>query len=46
MKAIICEMCSGRDFIKDGDFYVCQSCGTKYTAESAKKANDGDRGKG
>ena len=37
MKAIICEMCSGHDFIKDGDYYVCQSCGTKYTIESAKK---------
>lgn len=37
MKAIVCEMCSSRDVVKDGDYYVCQSCGTKYTVESAKK---------
>ncbi len=37
MKAIVCEMCSGHDFVKDGDFFVCQSCGTKYSADDAKK---------
>lgn len=37
MKAIKCEMCSSIDVVKDGDYYVCQSCGTKYTVEAAKK---------
>ena len=37
MKAMVCEMCSSHDLVKDGDFYVCQNCGTKYTVEAAKK---------
>lgn len=37
MKAIKCEMCNSSDIVKDGDYYICQSCGTKYTAETAKK---------
>ena len=30
-------MCSGNDFLKQDGMYVCQSCGTKYTAEEARK---------
>jgi len=37
MKAIQCEMCGSNDVLKDGEYYVCQHCGTKYTAEAAKK---------
>lgn len=37
MKAIVCEMCGSNDVLKDGDFYVCQVCGTKYTPENARK---------
>lgn len=37
MKAIRCELCGATDIVKDGDFFVCQSCGMKYTPESAKK---------
>lgn len=37
MKAIVCEMCSSRDVVKQDGFYVCQSCGTKYSTEDAKK---------
>lgn len=37
MKAIQCELCGAIDIVKDGDFFVCQSCGMKYTLESAKK---------
>lgn len=37
MKAIQCELCGATDIIKDGDLFVCQSCGMKYTPESAKK---------
>ena len=36
MKAIVCEMCGSNDFIKQEGVYVCQNCGTKYTAEEAK----------
>ena len=37
MKALVCEMCGSQDIIKDGDYFVCQSCGTKYTVEAARK---------
>lgn len=37
MKALKCEMCDSTDLVKDGDFFVCQNCGTKYTVETAKK---------
>lgn len=37
MKAIVCEMCSSRDVVKQDGFFVCQSCGTKYSTEDAKK---------
>ena len=30
-------MCNSNDIVKDGEFFVCQSCGTKYTLESARK---------
>ena len=30
-------MCNSSDIIKQDGFYVCQSCGTKYTVEEAKK---------
>lgn len=37
MKALKCEMCDSTDLVKDGDYFVCQNCGTKYTVEAAKK---------
>ncbi len=37
MKAMQCELCGATEIVKDGDFFVCQSCGMKYTPESAKK---------
>ena len=37
MKAIVCEMCNSNDIVKQDGLYVCQNCGTKYTAEDAKK---------
>ena len=37
MKAIKCEMCNSNDVVKQGDYYVCQNCGTKYEPEAAKK---------
>lgn len=37
MKAIVCEMCSSRDLVKQDGMYVCQSCGTKYSPDEARK---------
>ncbi len=37
MKQIVCEMCGGHEFAKIDGMMVCQSCGTKYTVEEAKK---------
>lgn len=37
MKAIVCEMCGSHDMVKNGGYYICQSCGTKYSLEEAKK---------
>ena len=37
MKRLTCEMCGSTDLIKDGGVFVCQSCGTKYSVEEAKK---------
>ena len=37
MQKFMCEMCGGSDLVKEDEFYVCQHCGTKYSAEQAKK---------
>ena len=37
MKQLICEMCGGKDLIKQEGVFVCQSCGCKYSVEEAKK---------
>ncbi|MBQ7500443.1 MAG: TFIIB-type zinc finger domain-containing protein [Clostridia bacterium] len=37
MKAIVCEMCGSNDVVKQDGMYVCQSCGTKYSPDEAKK---------
>lgn len=37
MKKLTCEMCGGTDLLKQGGVFVCQSCGTKYSVEEAKK---------
>lgn len=36
MKKIVCELCEGMEFTKEGGMFVCNSCGTKYTAEEAR----------
>lgn len=38
MKALTCEMCGSANIVKQGDFYVCQSCGTKFAAEKRPTA--------
>lgn len=37
MKQLICEMCGSTDMIKQDGAFVCQTCGTKYSVEEAKK---------
>ena len=37
MKRIKCEMCGSSDLVKQDGLFVCQSCGTKYTVEEARK---------
>jgi hypothetical protein len=37
MKKINCELCGSNQIIKQEGVFVCQHCGTKYSAEEAKK---------
>src|SRR5574344_790517 len=37
MKKIVCEMCGSNDLLKKDNVYTCQSCGTKYSVEEARK---------
>lgn len=37
MKQLVCEMCGSTELLKQDGVFVCQSCGTKYSVEEAKK---------
>ena len=37
MKRLTCEMCGSTDIMKENGVFVCQTCGTKYSVEEAKK---------
>lgn len=37
MKALTCEMCGSTNLLKQDGVFVCQSCGTKYSVEEAKR---------
>ena len=37
MKRLTCEMCGSTDLLKQDGVFVCQTCGTKYSVEEAKK---------
>lgn len=37
MKKLTCEMCGSTDLVKQDGVFVCQSCGSKYSVEEAKK---------
>ena len=37
MVNIKCELCGSNNFQKDGDFFICEHCGCKYSVEQAKK---------
>lgn len=37
MKQLVCEMCGSTDMMKTDGAFICQTCGTKYSVEEAKK---------
>lgn len=37
MKQLTCEMCGSTELVKQDSFFVCQTCGCKYSVEEAKK---------
>lgn len=37
MKQLTCEMCGSTNLTKQDGVFVCQSCGTKYSVEDARK---------
>ena len=37
MKQLTCEMCGSTELLKQEGVFVCQTCGTKYSVEEAKK---------
>ena len=37
MKRYTCELCNGNQFAKSENFFVCQQCGVKYSADEMKK---------
>lgn len=36
MKKIVCEVCSGTDFLKENGVFMCQSCGCRYALEEVR----------
>lgn len=42
MNELICEMCGSNDVVKQDGLFVCQSCGTKYSVEEARKIMTGE----
>ena len=37
MKQMVCETCGSTDLVKQDGFFICQTCGTKYSVDEAKK---------
>ncbi len=37
MKRLECELCGSTEFVKQDGYFVCQSCGCKYSVEEARK---------
>ena len=36
MGNLACKVCDGTDLVMDGEYLTCQTCGTKYTLETAR----------
>ena len=43
MKQLVCEMCGEKELLKQDGVFICQSCGTRYSVEEAKKNDDRNR---
>lgn len=41
MKKIQCEVCNSTHLVKEGDFFVCESCGMRYRLEEVKNMISG-----
>ena len=37
MKPLTCDICGSTDLVKQNGLFVCQSCGTKYSVEEARR---------
>ena len=37
MERIACEVCNSDHIIKDGEYFICESCGARYRAEDLRK---------
>lgn len=37
MKLLKCEVCGSNEMTKNGDLFVCDYCGAKYTIDAARK---------
>lgn len=37
MRQLTCEMCGSNELVKQDGMYICQSCGTKYSVEEARR---------
>ena len=37
MNKLVCELCGSVELVKEDGFFVCQSCGCKYSVEEAKR---------
>lgn len=37
MSKLVCEMCNSNEVVKQDEYFVCQSCGTKYSVEEARR---------
>ena len=42
MKQLACEICGSTDVIKQGNYFVCQECGCKYSMQETKNLVMGD----
>ncbi len=37
MEKVACEVCNSSHIVKDGNYFVCESCGTRYKTEDLRK---------
>lgn len=37
MEKVSCEVCNSNHIVKEGEYFICESCGTKYKVEDLRK---------